>query len=100
MNLELQQEMSSLDDNWLVRIRTVQVSPVQREGSSEVLQINDNTFKTSHLSLLKGAFVLQLYIVTITVSKSDRAGIAIFVVVKWGWNTNQILDTCGISYHV
>lgn len=48
---------------------------MQREGSSEVLQINDNSFKTPHLSLLKGAFVLQLYIVTITViSKSDKAG--------------------------
>lgn len=52
MNFELQQETSSLDGNWLVEIGTVQVSSVQ-EGSSEVLQIDNNSSKASHLFLQK-----------------------------------------------
>lgn len=53
MNFELQQETSSLDDNWLVGIRMVQVSSVQGEGSSEVLQVDSNSSKASQLSQQK-----------------------------------------------
>lgn len=53
MNFELQQETSSLVGNWLVGIRMVQVSSVQGEGSSEVLQIDNNSSKASQLSLQK-----------------------------------------------